>query len=390
MKGVGAVRYTAGSQLTLLENGEGFFPALLDALDQAVSEIYLETYIFFPDEVGRRVIDALRQAVVRGVEVHVIIDWLGTGHRLCGILTREFKQAGIQYHVFNRWFKRGFVRLHRKLCVVDHKIAFVGGINILSDWRYDYNRKKKLTFPRQDFAVRIEGPLALMIYQEAIRLWEQTGKQTLRERLGRYRSLYGREKRKHARTALAGFIVRDNFRNRRTIQRAYLKAMGTARQRIILATPYFAPGKRFRNALASAASRGVEVIVLIGCGEFWVQDSVAQSFYPELLKDGVKVYEYRKTQLHGKVAVVDDSWATVGSSNCDGLSLFLNHEANVVIRDTGFAGELGRRIEAALSESERICPDNFKRRAWYKRCWYGIAYLIYRFVMRTITWGDYH
>ncbi len=384
------VNYTYDNHLTLLQNGEDFFPALLDAIENAHSEIYLETYIFYPDEVGRRVIDALKKAAARGVQVHVIIDWLGTGRKLCQLLNREFQAAGIECHVFNRWFRRGFVRLHRKICVVDHLIAFVGGINILNDYRYDYNKKSLLTYPRQDFAVRVEGPLAMRIYQEAIRLWEQTGKRTLWERFDRYRAIIRtRERFRRAKTALAGFIVRDNFRNRRTIQRAYLRAMGQARKRIILATPYFAPGRRFRNALASAASRGVEVILLIGSGEFWVQDSVAQSFYPKLLKSGIKVFEYNKTQFHGKVAVIDDKWATVGSSNCDGLSLFLNHEANVVVRDVDFAKTLRKDIEAALSEAVEICPESFANRPWYKRFWYGTAFLIYRFIMRTITWGDY-
>ncbi len=384
------VRYTSNNRLKLLQNGDGFFPELIRAIDDAVSEIYLETYIFFPDEVGRRIIDALKRAVSRKVDVHVIIDWLGTGPGVCRLLAAEFDESGIQYHVFNSWFKRGFVRLHRKLCVVDQRIAFVGGINILNDLRYDYNRKRMLVSPRQDFAVRIEGSLATVIYQEAIRLWTQTGKLSLKERLGRYRLLYLEKRIKNARTVLAGFIVRDNFRNRRTIQKVYLKAMGTAYEQILLATPYFAPGKRFRNALASTASRGVEVILLIGNGEFWVQDSVAQSFYPKLLKDGVRVYEYRKTQLHGKVAVIDSKWATVGSSNCDGLSLFLNHEANIVVKDEIFARELKQRIEHAISEAVPVCLDSFMNRPWYKRLWYDTAFLIYTLVMRIITWGDYN
>ncbi|WP_236422640.1 phospholipase D-like domain-containing protein, partial [Escherichia coli] len=109
--------------------------------------------------------------------------------------------------------------------------------------------------------------------------------------------------------------------NRSTIQKAYLQALGRARHSVLLATPYFAPGRKFRKALAHAARRGVQVTLLIGVGEFKIQDAVAHSFYPKLLLDGVRVVEYRKTQLHAKVAVVDDDWATVGSSNCDGLSL---------------------------------------------------------------------
>ncbi len=386
---MGKVHYTFSNRLKLLQNGEDFFPELIRTIDRAVSEIYLETYIFFPDEVGRRVIDALVRAVSRKVRVHIIIDWLGTGPKVCRLLAKEFELAGIQYHVFNRWFKWGLTRLHRKVCVVDRQIAFVGGINILSDWRYDYNRKQKLTFPRQDFAVRVEGPLATLVYQEVLRLWEQTGKRSFRQRFVLYRTLYFRERIKNARIALAGFIVRDNFRNRRTIQRAYLKAMGMAREQIFLVTPYFAPGKRFRNALVSAASRGVTVILLIGSGEFWIQDGVARSFYPQLLEAGIRIYEYRKTQLHGKVAVVDGQWATVGSSNCDGLSLFLNREANVVIRDEHFARELKQRMEQIVLEAVPIYQDGFMNRSWHKRFWYGAAFFIYSLIMRIITWGDY-
>lgn len=387
---MGIVRFTTGNRLKLLQNGAGFFPELIRAIDSAASRIYLETYIFFPDETGRRVIDALKRAASRKVDVHVIIDWLGTGPRLCSLLKEEFGSYGIQCHVFNRWFKRGFVRLHRKLCVVDQKIAFVGGLNILSDFRYDYNRKQRLALPRQDFAVRVEGFLAGMVYREAIRLWEETGKLPLGERLGRYRALYFNERMQDARTALAGFIVRDNFRNRRTIQRVCLKAMGMAKERIFLVTPYFAPGRRFRNALVSAASRGVEVVLLIGSGEFSMQDSVARSFYPKLLEEGVKIFEYRKTQLHAKVAVIDGKWATVGSSNCDGLSLFLNHEANIVVKDEAFAGELEHRIGQVVSEAVPICMENFMNRPWYRRLWYYTAFMVYRFVMMVITWGDYH
>lgn len=384
------IHYTFNNRLKLLQNGDDFFPELIRAIDSAVSEIYLETYIFYPDEIGRRVIDALKRAVSRKAEVHVIVDWLGTGSGVCRLLAGEFDQSGIRYHIFNSWFKWGFVRLHRKLCVVDGQIAFVGGINILNDLRYDYSRKRILAFPRQDFAVRIEGSLAGMIYREATRLWEQTGKLSFRERLDRYRSLYFRERMKNARTIQAGFIVRDNFRNRRAIQKAYLKAMGRAHVQILLATPYFAPGKRFRNALASAASRGVKVVLLIGNGEFWIQDSVAQSFYPKLLKAGIHVYEYRKTQLHGKVAVIDSKWATVGSSNCDGLSLFLNHEANIVVKDGAFAKDLIQRIEHAVSEAVPVCLDGFMNRPWYKRLWYDTAFMLYTLVMRVITWGDYN
>jgi cardiolipin synthase len=184
-------------------------------------------------------------------------------------------------------------------------------------------------------------------------------------------------------------VVRDNLRNRRTIQRAYLQALGRARETAWLANPYFAPGRKMRDALCRAAERGVDVTLLLGVGQFRIQDAVARSYYPKLLKHGVRIFEYQKTQLHGKVAVVDDEWSTVGSSNYDGLSLFVNQEANIVVRDTGFARALRDHIRSGVKEAVSIHPEEFGSTPWYKRAWYGAAFLLYRGVMLLITMGKY-
>jgi cardiolipin synthase len=185
----------------------------------------------------------------------------------------------------------------------------------------------------------------------------------------------------------AAFVVRDNLRNRRTIQRAYLQAIGRAKKRVVMATPYFAPGAKFREALAQAARRGVEVSLLIGVGEFRMQDAVAASFYPQLIGAGVRVFEYRKTQLHAKVAVVDDDWATVGSSNCDGLSLFVNQEANVVVRDAAFAGTLAHQITLGIADGVQICREDLRQIGWVRRCGHEMAYLMYKLAMRLFAVG---
>jgi cardiolipin synthase len=155
---------------------------------------------------------------------------------------------------------------------------------------------------------------------------------------------------------------------------------------VLLANPYFAPGRKFRRALA-AAERGVEVVLLIGVGEIWLQDAVAHSFYPKLLAAGVKVVEYHKTQLHAKVAVIDDDWATVGSSNVDGLSLFLNQEANVVIKDAAFAHSLRQHIEAAVADGKVIYATSSMSAV--KRIGYEIAFVFYKLLMRVFAVGKY-
>lgn len=383
------VAFTANNRIALLQGGADYFPALIASFDAARSEICLETYIFTPDQTGLDIMAALARAADRGVTVNVISDWVGTGHVNCLFLKREFGKTRVNYKVFNSWFHRGLTRTHRKICVVDREVAFLGGLNINDDWISDDGFNVPLPAPRWDFAVRVEGPLVESIHHEVEAQWRLLNGLHLRFRLERLREKLVREPAADAGPALAGLVVRDNLRNRRTIQQAYLKALGGARKSALLANPYFAPGRKLRDGLARAAARGVDVTLLIGVGQFRIQDAVAHSFYPKLLGSGVKVVEYHKTQLHGKVAVIDDEWATVGSSNWDGLSLFVNQEANVIVRDRRFASALRRRIEDAVAESRMVRPQDYADIPWYERALYGAAYLFYKSVLRVITFGRY-
>ncbi|WP_312512342.1 cardiolipin synthase ClsB [Massilia sp.] len=379
--------FVDNNEITLLESGVAFFPALIAALDAAKYEVLFETYIFAEDETGERVRDALIRAARRGVKVRVLVDWFGTGHRCCGRLGPELTAAGVQYRVFNPLCKRGIARSHRKIAVIDRDVAFVGGINTNDDWLCDHADGHRLPAPRWDFTVRVRGPLVAQIHHEAAGQWMRTGRLRLRKRLQLFREMRKQPLPSCESPARAAFVVRDNLRNRATIQKAYLQALGHARDSVLLATPYFAPGRKFRKALAHAARRGVKVTLLIGVGEFRIQDAVAHSFYPKLLADGIRVVEYRKTQLHAKVAVVDDDWATVGSSNCDGLSLFVNQEANVVVNDPAFAATLRRHIERGIADGVEVCPQEFAHTGWLQRASYGAAYMLYKLVMRVVTIG---
>jgi cardiolipin synthase len=382
------VNFTDGNEIALLHSGAGFYPALIAALDAARVEIYLETYIFAIDDTGILVRDALQRAAARGVVVYVINDWLGTGR----VQTRQLKQtlgaAGVQHRAFNPWFRRGVARSHRKLCVVDRQVAFVGGLNINDDFISDSGHAIPLPAPRWDFAVRITGALVHEIYREMEAQWLRVGHMKIKARWENFKRLrHGSPMPVHGQTQ-AGLVVRDNFRNRRTIQRAYLQALGRARESAFLANPYFAPGRKMRRALEEAALRGVKVTLLLGVGQFTMQDAVAHHFYPKLLRAGVRIVEYTKTQLHAKVAVVDDKWSTVGSSNYDGLSLFVNQEANVVIEDQAFSQYLREEIEAGAAGGRVVHLSDFQHVPWYRRAAYGAAFLLYRTVIHVITLGQ--
>ncbi|MFZ6746329.1 cardiolipin synthase ClsB [Undibacterium sp. JH2W] len=381
--------FIEGNDVELLHSGAQFFPALISAIAQAQHEVYLESYIFATDQTAQSVQAALIQAAGRGVQVRVVIDWIGSDRNVALDLTQSFNEQGVACRCFNPWFKRGLARTHRKILVVDQQVAIVGGLNIIDDNIADDGSGHALPFPRWDFAVRVTGPLVANIHQEVAAQWRKLGKLGLRTRLALMKHLHADAKVAGKQITAAALVVRDNLRNRVTIQRAYLQALGMARSRAILVTPYFAPGRKFRRALFSAATRGVDVVLLLGVGQFALQDAVAQSFYPKLLAAGVRIVEYRKTQLHAKVAVIDEDWATVGSSNFDGLSLFVNHEANIVIRDKNFAASLAEKLEQGLADGVEVLAADVHKKAWYRHVWHGVAYLVYRGLMRIVTFGHY-
>jgi len=163
----------------------------------------------------------------------------------------------------------------------------------------------------------------------------------------------------------AAFVVRDNFRQRRTIEVSYIEAIRHARERVDVVCPYFYPGRAFRRALRQAAKRGARVRLLLqGKVDYRLAALAAQVLYDELQAQGVRIYEYTPAFLHAKVALVDSDWATVGSSNIDPLSLLVNLEANVIVRDSAFVEELGREIDLALAASREVVPGQYGLASW--------------------------
>lgn len=366
--------FLPGNRLTLLESGADYFPALLAAIDAADQEIHLETYIFEDDRTGRAVATALARAARRGVVVRVLVDGFGAREFAAG-LGALLRADGVEVLVYRAETGRLALRrhrlrrLHRKLAVVDGRIAFVGGINVIDDANTPHQ-----TPPRFDYAVRIEGPLVSRVHHALRHLW----------RLVRWARL-GRRPPAPARLTIpaaapgsmtAAFLLRDNLRHRRDIEHAYLLAIGAATREIVLANAYFLPGRRFRQALMKAARRGVRVTLLLqGRVEYALLHYATQSLYSQLLAAGIRIVEYRASFLHAKVAVVDGAWATVGSSNIDPFSLLLSREANIVVRDAAFAAELAASLDKAIAGGgTEIHAAEFARRSWPMRVVHFLAY----------------
>lgn len=370
--------------LVLLQGSRALFPALISAMGQARDEILFETYIFDFHGASLEVAEALAAAARRGVTVRVVLDGVGTP-QVPSAWVQRWSQAGVQWRVFDPlglgglWFPTRWRRLHRKLCAIDRAVGFCGGINLLDDF-HDPHRRQPLEHARFDFAVQVRGTLVLAIHDTMTQLWlrMQLSRQlrhsqvsgaleTLREpetaplpdTRGRYR-----------------LVLRDNLRHRHSIQRSYLKAIGTARHEILIANAFFLPGGKLRRALIRAAERGVRVRLLLqGYYEYLLPYRASWQVYGQLLAAGVEIIEYTPSYLHAKVAVVDSRWVTVGSSNLDPLSLLLAREANVVAHDARVAADLRQALLQAMEQGGRVVePQNYGRRPW---------------PLRLLDWGAY-
>lgn len=372
-----------GNQIRLLENGEAYYPRVYAAIRAAQREVLIETFILFDDKVGRTLRDELIAAASRGVTVHVTIDGYGSPD-----LSDEFLAgmigAGVRLHVFDPQPRllglrtNLFRRMHRKIVVIDGAVAFVGGINFSLDHLREYGPEAK-----QDYAVEIVGPVVGDIQRFAA---STVGAPPAPHRWWRWPG------RRHLATAppdtddaLVLFAVRDNQDHRTDIEDHYLAALRRARRSALIANAYFFPGYRLLRELRNAARRGVDVrLVLQGEPDMpWVQ-FFGRMLYDYLLREGVRIYEYCERPLHGKVAVIDDDWATVGSSNLDPLSLALNLEANVIVRDRAFAARLRERLESLIA---RHCKLIGAERAARRNPWrLTLGFLAYHFARRFPAW----
>lgn len=391
-----------GHQVQLLQGGEALFPALVAAIDASLREVRLETYIFNFDAVGERVAAALERAALRGVKVYLVMDGFGTPS-IPLAWAQRFTNAGLRWHLFSplgRWgllLPTGWRRLHRKLCVVDTQLAFCGGINILDD--YVDPAYGVLESARFDFAVVVRGPLVADVYRAMVQFW---GRLQLTRQLEHMEFKDARQTWKDSNVSAraaksepaviaenapgginAMLVLRDNLRNRTRIERAYRKAIASARSEIVIANAYFLPGGKLRRSLVLAAKRGVRVRLLVqGRYEYFMQYHGARPVFGILLAAGVEIHEYSAGFLHAKVAVVDGRWATVGSSNLDPLSLLLAREANVVVDDVPFAQSLRDCLVTAMdSQGTLLDAPTYARRPWRQRLLDRVAFGVMRLLL---------
>jgi cardiolipin synthase A/B len=382
---VAAVRYVSGNSVTLLKNGTDFFPALEAAIDAAQHEIHLETYIFADDVAGRRIAGAMRRAARRDVLVRVVVDGFGSRDFFTPAMVDSLLKSGVEVFIyrpeaFRFSFRRHRLRrMHRKIAMIDATTAFIGGINIIDDVNTPHH-----TPPRYDYAVKIIGPLVQELRPIVHRLWLVLSLTNLRTRL---QSDFPKlPPARPCGTHVAALVIRDNLRHRNDIEEAYLEAIDSARDEIIIANAYFFPGLGFRRALVSAAARGVKVTLLLqGRVEYRWLHHATRALYGALLAGDINIIEYHKSFMHAKVAVIDGDWATVGSSNIDPFSFMLSREANVIVRDAGFCAQLRHSLKSAIQDGAApIDLQEWKRRSFLERALAWFAFGSARFILGTL------
>jgi cardiolipin synthase len=348
---------TGGNAVTLYHDGNPAFDAMLEAIRSATHHVHIQFFIFRTDGSGQRFIDALCERAKAGVEVRLLYDSVGS-YNLSSRLLRQLRDAGGQAASFLPIFQpfyqlRVNLRNHRKILVVDGRVAFTGGLNI-GDEYLGLHRKFG---PWRDTHLRLEGPAVEGLQRVFLEDWHFATEKLVHG--GKYTPRFD--------TPPGGSLVQvvhsGPDSDYKAIRETYFAGILNARQRVWIASPYFVPDAGIRDAMVLAARTGIDVRYLgLFRPDKWVPYLAARFYWADILEAGVKVYQYAPGMMHSKYVLVDGEWASVGSANMDNRSLLLNFEANCQLFDAGLVAEMERAYLKDLEVSVRIDPAVFARR----------------------------
>ena len=373
-------QYASGHAVELLKSGESYFSACENAIVAAKRFIHFQTYIVDDDDTGRRLIEALKQAAMRGVKVYFLLDAYG-GKSFPQRLKKELEEAGVLFRQFSpTLISKDFhfsLRLHHKVLLVDGEHAIIGGMNVADRYRGNHGQKEWL-----DYAVSLKGPECTHVLFILKRLWNKT---------------FLREKEKSKEMVHNPTFYSDNIRvkvvqnnwykNKIEILKSYKSGIKHAKKSMIIMASYFLPGRNERKLLRNASRRGVDItIVLSAESDVPVFKRATNFLYRFILGNDIKIYEYLPSNLHAKVATVDGQWCTIGSYNLNHLSDYGSIEMNVNILDKAFAGDFERQlIEHINNDCRQITFDNYiHRRSWLTRVTDWCAYQFIRLLLRVL------
>ena len=342
--------FVPGNTITTLVNGAQIFPAMLDAIHSARHSIDFEDYWFEDGQVGREFIAALAERARAGVKVSAILDALGTRKMGLENLAR-LREAGVEVVKYHSIFwldpRRYNHRTHRKLLIVDGNIGFAGGVGIADEWNGNADSPQHW----RDNHYEATGPVVAQLQAIFMGNWLKTGGHVL----------HGDDY--FPPLASTGPVVAQALRSsagNANLDLMYLLAIASAQKTLRIENPYFLPDKLTRKELTDAARRGVNVEIIVP-GKLINKTLVraaSRRHWPELLKAGIKIYEYQPTMVHVKLIIVDDAFVSVGSGNFDNRSIQLNDEANLDVLDHDFAVQQTRLFEMDKQRSYRMTLDD--------------------------------
>lgn len=351
-----AAEYSRGNSLALLRSGSDFFGELFAALEQATRSIYLEFYIIHDDGTGGRLAATLKRAAERGVEVCLLYDYIGCFDTPASYF-RSLEKSGVKCAAFNpppfrnggiSWFDK---RDHRKIVIIDNRVAFAGGLNIGDE----YAGGEQILHWR-DVGIRIEGGAVGSLHALFRESWQGETSLPLQEiRPGDFSVEYGEDD--------VAIVSGSPHHNRSRIRAVFRMAIAAATESIMIQTPYFVPGPRFIRAMLKAVRRGVRVqLVLPARSDVPVVRLLNRSSYAILIKGGIEVFEREGTILHAKVMLIDGHWSVVGSANLDHRSFHRNYEVNVIVVSNDFGRQVEEMFLDDLACSRRISLEEHERR----------------------------
>ncbi len=370
------LRFTDGNGIALFDTGRAGLAAMLDAIDAASERVHLETYILRADETGQRFLDALADRARKGVAVRLLYDAVGS-RALHDSSLEELRGAGADVIAFNR-LGRLYTRFaprrrdHRKILVVDGRVAFTGGLNIGNEY---YGGLGEARLGWRDAHVRVEGPAVRDLEAVFLESWFRADGTGLV-----WNDFLDRAPPPCGESRCAVLADGPVYRRRRT-RALLISALGDANATAGLTSPYFAPGRRVLEALESAGQRGVRVdLLLAGISDHPILRRAARANFPGLLRAGVRVFEYERTMMHAKAAGFDDSMAVIGTSNLDRQSFERSYEVNLVIAGGDVPRQLLRNFERDCALASPIDESTLASRGVVERGLDALASVLARFM----------
>jgi cardiolipin synthase A/B len=359
-----------GGTAEILQNGDRFYPAMLEAIRGAKDTINFEVYIFHSDETGRTFIEAFTERARAGVEVRLLLDWFGS-IRLKRADSRELRNAGVKLEFFRPFALRNLVRMyrrtHRRAIVIDGRVAFTGGAAVSDKWRGDSRNPKEW----RDSMTRLTGALVTGVQSAFAANWVYCCGEVIAGPRFYPASQDGGP-------ACGLSVVSSPSDAQQPVRLLFWLSFINARRRLWIASSYFIPDRHLRKAAAEGARAGVDVRILVPGNH---TDAIpvqyaGRCYYEELMAAGVRIFEYQPSMMHAKTVVVDDHWSLVGSGNMDERSMEINEENLLGIADQGFARAVVQGIELDLARSREVRLDEWRRRPLYRRALERMALIL--------------